>query len=220
MGLFAIGDIHGCYPQFCALLDKLKLAKTDKLVLLGDYVDRGLQSKEVLDKIIELKESGFEVVPLLGNHEYMMLQTIQQPQYFDMWMINGGWSTLQSFGCENPNEIDDEYIDLLSDMPLYHVSDNFIFVHAGFDDEVEDPYSNKEAMLWSRKEEYNKAFIKEHIVLHGHTPIPVEKLRSNLKSGHNVINIDTGCVYTHRAELGNLTAICLDSFTLFSVKNN
>lgn len=219
MRLFAIGDIHGCYPQFCQLLEKLNLSKKDKLVLLGDYIDRGSQSKEVLDKIISLIERGFNIIPLLGNHEYMMLQAVNQVQYFEMWMINGGWTTLRSFGCDNPKDIPGKYIELLNRMPLYYSFEKFIFVHAGFDDEVEDPFSNEEAMLWSRKEVYRKEFIKGKTVLHGHTPISVEKLRNNMKTGHNVINIDTGCVYNQRAELGNLTAICLDSYKVYSVKN-
>lgn len=75
---FAIGDIHGCYNTFESLVeDKIALRKEDQLFLLGDYIDRGIRNREVLDYIIELKEEGFQVFPLMGNHEYFVLRDLQ-----------------------------------------------------------------------------------------------------------------------------------------------
>ena len=75
--LFAIGDIHGCFDSFRKLVeDKIKISNRDKLVLPGDYIDRGKQSKDVIDYIIELQQRGFDIIPLTGNHESMLLDEI------------------------------------------------------------------------------------------------------------------------------------------------
>src|SRR5674476_416869 len=75
--LFAVGDIHGCYASFEKLIEtKIKPRKTDKIILLGDLIDRGPQSKEVVDLIIDLQRKGFDIIPLLGNHEDMMLNAL------------------------------------------------------------------------------------------------------------------------------------------------
>ncbi len=76
--LFAIGDIHGCFDSLKELVEnKIQLQKDDKLILLGDYIDRGDKSKEVVDYIIGLLENGFDVIPLMGNHEAMLLDAFE-----------------------------------------------------------------------------------------------------------------------------------------------
>lgn len=74
---FAIADIHGCYSTFCALLDQIMLTREDELYLLGDYIDRGPDSKKVVDLIIQLQADGFAVKPIMGNHEQMLLDSIE-----------------------------------------------------------------------------------------------------------------------------------------------
>lgn len=76
--LIAIGDIHGCFNQFYTLIfDEIKLNKEDQLVLLGDYIDRGEQVKEVIDLILQLIKDGFQIIPLKGNHEELLIQAYQ-----------------------------------------------------------------------------------------------------------------------------------------------
>ena len=76
--IFAIGDIHGCFDFLKELVEnKIQLDKDDKLVLLGDYIDRGVKSKEVVDYIIDLHEKGYDITPLIGNHELLLLETFE-----------------------------------------------------------------------------------------------------------------------------------------------
>ena len=80
--LFAIGDIHGCFDSLKELIEhKIHLQKNDKLILLGDYIDRGDKSKEVIDFIIKLQEDGYDLVPLLGNHESMLLNVHKNKEH-------------------------------------------------------------------------------------------------------------------------------------------
>lgn len=89
--LFAIGDIHGCFDSFKDLVEsKIQLQKDDKLILLGDYIDRGDSSKEVVDFIIKLLENGYDIIPLMGNHEAMLLEAFEDEKNISKWIQNGG----------------------------------------------------------------------------------------------------------------------------------
>ncbi len=219
MRTIAIGDIHGCINPFNDLLEKICLSKEDKLVLLGDYIDRGPDSKAVLDKIIDLKDKGFDITPLLGNHEMMLLRSIENPKFQKMWRLNGGETSLQSFNCSNPIEIPEIYKIFLNKMPHFLKLGKYIFVHAGLNEDSETPYSDTESMLWIRKGEYMQDFIQENTIIHGHTPISLLELKKDLKNKPKVINLDTGCVYNHRAGLGYLSAYCINTSELFTVQN-
>lgn len=110
--LFAIGDIHGCFDSLRTMIEqKIKIRKEDKIILLGDYIDRGPQSKEVVDYIIDLQNSGFDLVPLIGNHEAMLLDTLNNNEYFSIWIQNGGTETLRSFGISSLGKLAPRYID-------------------------------------------------------------------------------------------------------------
>ena len=94
----AISDIHGCCKTFKALLNKIKFNSNDELYLLGDYIDRGPDSKGVIDYIWQLQKEGYQVNCLRGNHEQMMLRAAFVENKLDHWMRNGGETTLFSFG--------------------------------------------------------------------------------------------------------------------------
>ena len=92
--VFAIGDIHGCFDSLKELIESnIKLDKNDKLILLGDYIDRGNKSKEVVDYIIDLQEKGYDITPLIGNHELLILETFEDEKNKPKWIQNGGDET-------------------------------------------------------------------------------------------------------------------------------
>ena len=216
--LIAIGDIHGCFDSFQKLVEKeIVLNPDDKLILLGDYIDRGNQSRKVVDYIIELQIKGFDIIPLLGNHESMLLDTIDDYRFSVNWFLNGGEITLESFGIRSLKELDKQYIDFFRSLQLYFSVDQFLFVHAGFNDEIENPFGDKSQMIWARREEYTNPVLKDRIIIHGHTPIPVSLCKQLIQENSRVINIDTGCVYSHKEGYGQLSAVELYSMTLFSV---
>ena len=103
--LIAIGDIHGCLPALETVLAAITPEPQDTLVLLGDYVDRGPQSREVIERVLALKQQC-RAVPLLGNHDEMMLQvcTGQRQRYIE-WLLFGGSATLQSYQTEQPEDV-------------------------------------------------------------------------------------------------------------------
>ena len=216
--LLAIGDIHGCYDQFVGLVEKkIRLRKDDRLVLLGDYIDRGNKSREVIDYIIKLQEEGFDIIPLIGNHESMMLDAFATEQSKYNWFMNGGYETLYSFGIESLDELDIRYLHFFKSLLHYYIQDKFIFVHAGFNDEINNPFEDKFQMIWSRNENYSNPVFNDKVIIHGHTPIPFSLCQQEVRSDPKVINIDTGCVYNDWGGYGHLTAIELFTLQLFRV---
>lgn len=216
--LLAIGDLHGCYRQLYNLLaEVINLTRHDKLVMLGDYIDRGEDSKAVLDLIMDLISDGYDIIPLKGNHEDMMINASGSPLESYNWMLNGGGETLRSFGAQSLNDIDTKYIDFISGMPLYHIVENYIFVHGGFNDDIDDPFSDEHSMLWERRFEYTSPVFNGKTIVHGHRPHALNELKDQIKHSPSVINIDTGCVYGKETGLGHLTGIDLIKMELYSV---
>jgi serine/threonine protein phosphatase 1 len=216
--LFAIGDIHGCFDQLQILVEeRIKIRQSDRLILLGDYIDRGYKSREVTDYILDLIQRGYDIIPLIGNHEAMMLESIDNESHISGWLMNGGYETLFSFGIESPDKLQEKYLNFFRNLRYYFILDQFIFVHAGFNDDIADPLEDKYHMIWSRRETYSNPFFSEKVIIHGHTPIPISVCRENVASGTRFINIDTGCVYDKLGGYGHLTAIELFTRELFSV---
>lgn len=218
--LFAISDIHGCFRTFYELVVKIiDLKKTDRLILLGDYIDRGEQSKEVIDLITDLKKKGFDVTPLMGNHEQMLVDTYYDSGVLPLWLMNSGMSTLLSFGIQDIREVDREYVDFFTSLEYYKVIGNLLFVHAGFNDYAEDPFSDKYNMIWECSPYYENPVLRDKIIIHGHRPKTIQYVKKVLSEKSNVIPIDTGCVYGKDQGYGYLSALDVNSMTLSSVPN-
>ncbi|MEK4230534.1 metallophosphoesterase [Solibacillus sp. FSL H8-0538] len=181
--VFAIGDIHGNFE----LLEKLLLKWNpceEQLVFVGDYIDRGPQSLDVLRKVKELTETH-AAVALLGNHEQMFLQWLKHPELEANSFFNvGGAATIQSFSIVDlPKHSTDTVIaqmmkerhtDLLSfieNCPFYYSWEGFVFVHAGIDPYVEDfSLSSEEDFLWIRDEFTKFPHMAKETIVFGHTP--------------------------------------------------
>jgi serine/threonine protein phosphatase 1 len=212
---YAIADIHGCCKTFHALIEKLQIKGSDHLYLLGDYIDRGPDSKGVLDTIMNL---GCKVVALMGNHENMWLRAsvkMGDPVLCDaninVWMENGGQATLKSFAGIDTKP----YLAFLRDLPLFLELDDFFLVHAEFDFSLPDPFGKAgiDSMLWGRGKPYHG----KKPVLCGHTPLPLEQIQAGLQT--NKINIDNGCCYVNRIGQHNLLAYGLDDGQLYIQQN-
>lgn len=220
--VYAVGDIHGRLDLLEDLHDAI-LADAETcavprkvIVYLGDYIDRGPTPEGVIDCLINSALPGFERVHLIGNHEAFMLQFLTDEGAMKSWLMNGGDSTLRSYGIEpyaahiteeRPKWIRGElesrlpkaHKRFLSELKVSHEEGDYLFVHAGVRPGIEiddqDPYD----MIWIRepflsaKEDFGK------IVVHGHTPTGKPTCRSNR------IGIDTGAVFG-----GVLTALVLE----------
>ena len=215
--IFAIGDIHGCKKTFQQLLDEMQIKKSDTIYCIGDYIDRGPDSKGVIDLILDLRKKGYQIRTLRGNHEQMMLESSQDRKAHMDWYINGGDAALKSFGVSAYKDFKPEYKSFFSRTRLYFQADPFIFVHAGLNFEPEDIFEDKHAMLWIRDFQDDKEKLGDRIIIHGHTPKPLEEIVNPEKE--NVFNLDAGCVYKDRPGHGYLVALNLSDKEWLAVKN-
>ncbi len=194
--IYAVGDIHGCYDKLIALMDKIDIDfDTDILVFLGDYIDRGPNSFEVVEYLVALKKLFPKTVFLKGNHEEMLenyLSGIDKMTY----LINGGQQTLDSY-LSRPRQPDDplipqEHLDFFDALLLYYETENYIFVHAGLKNKVPLEEQRAEDLLWIRNKFIQTDYDFGKQIVFGHTPLPEPILRPNK------IGIDTGAVYGNK----------------------
>lgn len=220
MSRYAISDIHGCVKTFRYLVEeRIKLKPADQLFLLGDYIDRGPDSKGVLDFILALRAQNYAVTTLIGNHEAMLLQALEDPEHLQLWLFNGGRATLNSFHAQLPTDIVAHYLSFFSALEYYRALDDYLLVHAGFDFTAPDPFAAYEAMLWTRKFTPDEKYTQGRLIVHGHTPTAAPKIAAQLAPPvPPALNIDGGCVY-QRPGLGQLVALNLDTRELLMVEN-
>lgn len=205
---FGIGDIHGCSKTFEKLLfHKIKIEKTDQLFCIGDYIDRGENSKAVIDLILQLRQEGYHVSTLRGNHEQMLLDCVTDPTAYDLWIRNGGAQTLLSFGINTLETLPEKYLSFFKDTQFYIETPEYIFVHAGLNFYLKNIFQDKEAMLWIRDFSSWQPALENRLLIHGHTP---RSLKYILNQKGNCIDIDGGCVYNYLPRFGNLVAIDLN----------
>ena len=214
MGLIAIGDIHGCALTLDRLLDRLQPNGTDHLVFVGDYIDRGPDSKGVIDRLLDLREHH-RCTFLRGNHEAFMLDYLNQID-LDLWYTNGGLATLNSYRRDGHN-IPEAHIDFVRETELFFDTEAFFFVHAGLKPTLGIAHNleryGEEVFLWERSHLDAPLLAWEKPVVCGHTPRPEPVNQDRL------IAIDTGCVYNWHPNLGRLTAVRLPEREFISVPN-
>lgn len=144
----AIGDIHGCLAALETLLETVRPQPHDTLVLLGDYVDRGPDSRGVLERLIGLRRQC-RLIPLLGNHDELMLQVHDgQMQLYIDWLLFGGNATLDSYGTLRPEDITPAHIEFLRNCPLYHETDRHFFLHGTYLADLPLSSQPRELVLW------------------------------------------------------------------------
>ncbi len=222
--VYAIGDIHGRAD----LLDELhRMIRDDAagwegdriIVYLGDYIDRGMHNREVLDTLVHHPLSGFRSIHLIGNHEAVLLQFLQDAEIARDWLKFGGETTLASYGVRLQrsratidslleakatlqNNMPPEHLSFLRGLRLNYWIGDYMFVHAGVRPGVPLDRQDGNDMIWIRN-----SFLKSRedfgkVVVHGHTPMLAPEIRANR------ISIDTGAFFS-----GHLTALVLEGGT-------
>lgn len=222
--IYAIGDVHGRQDLLASLIGKIKqdMSQQNKgqiartlVVFLGDYIDRGPGSKDVIETMSKLKISGAELVFLRGNHEAAALEFLRDPNQGSNWIRFGGRETLESYGVAMPREIDEiedftpygqaflkkisaQHVSFLKSLISYKIEGEYMFVHAGIHPAKPAEAQSDDEYLWIR-DTFLKSMKKlPYIVVHGHTPEP-----KPVWDGRR-IGIDTGAYMTNK-----LTAVRL-----------
>jgi serine/threonine protein phosphatase 1 len=198
MRAVAISDIHGCLKTFRALVEeKVQLTTGDTLYLLGDYIDRGPNSKGVIDYILELQGTGYQVKCLTGNHEKMLLDALKDRAKRDLFLRNGGKQTMESYGLTFSEILLHPHLKFYNSLKYFIETEDYILVHAGLNFRKDNPFLDTDSMLWIR-DWYNrmdKTKLDGKIIVHGHTPQSVDKIKKlheNMAT-NQYMNIDVGC---------------------------
>lgn len=216
-----VGDIHGAALTFKRLLEVIGLERTDELYLLGDYIDRGPDSCGVIETILQLQRDGFQIRPVLGNHEDLMLLAIRSGVFEDLleWLENGGDMTLKSYGLCHPQHLPEEHLRFFESLPLYRVTEKFVFVHAGIDCTLTNPFSDsgKRHMLWDRSGVIDVGKLGGRRVISGHSTRKLLDIRKSLRGNH--LRIDNGVYLTGFPGKGNLVCVDLGTGELHTQPN-
>ncbi|MDV7339289.1 metallophosphoesterase family protein [Terasakiella sp. A23] len=221
--IYAIGDIHGRADLVEKLLQNIFLdinqcndKKNIKLVFLGDYVDRGLHSKQVIEILSQPAPANIEYVFIKGNHEEAMLNFLDSPDRASEWLQYGGTETLLSYGAsmkagklsakdlkevaENLlNQMPEQHVRFLTDLQDSYENGGYFFTHAGIDPKTPLSSQKGKHLRWIREDFIHEKQLYEKVIVHGHT-ITNDALLLN-----NRIAVDTGAYYS-----GKLTCIVLD----------
>jgi serine/threonine protein phosphatase 1 len=218
-----VGDIHGRTDLLENLLRQIEADAADSpnvarktLVFLGDYIDRGPDSRGVVDMLIGGLPPGFETHFLKGNHEAILLNFLQNAWSLDNWLMNGGDATMHSYGVDTgrlahlgastaiwsealAGLLPDEHLRFFQSLKLSVTFGDYLFVHAGIRPGVPLSAQDEADLVWIRWEFLDSSESFGKIVVHGHTPGREPVMRPNR------IGIDTGAVFTSR-----LTALRLE----------
>jgi serine/threonine protein phosphatase 1 len=207
--IFAIGDIHGCFDKLRDLVEMIPIDwANDRLVFIGDYIDRGDNTIEVVDYLVDLQARKPDIVFLKGNHEDMLLSYLAGQDRMT-YLYNGGQHTLDSYlgraGAPGKFPIPEHHLGFFKALRLYYQTEDYIFVHAGLRAGIPLGQQNPQDLLWIREKfiDNPNSFGKRGVF--GHTPFDKPRVEPNK------IGIDTGAVY------GNLlTCLMLPELRFFS----
>ena len=194
---YAVPDIHGRYDLLVRALELIEEhAGGDKapVVFLGDYIDRGPQSREVVELLMK---GPPEWICLKGNHEAMMVDAFLPGHDRDLWVSNGGKATLQSFSRQGRTSVQDTHLSWLHSLALFHEDERRVYVHAGIADPDAPLEEQEQSLLWYRySQNPDRGYRGKHVV-HGHTP----------REGGPVLlknrtNLDCGAYFSDRLVVG------------------
>lgn len=230
MTRWIIPDIHGCARTLQVMLkNMLNATRDDELFFLGDYIDRGPASKDVLDQLIDMQEGGWKIHCLKGNHEEYCVKSWEEDQQWHLfkpdiqklWENVGAKETYKSFGIKRPREIPEKYIEWMRNLPYYHELEKYILVHAGMNFHIEDPFKDTYSMVNVRdfKVDFNKTGGRR--IIHGHLPEDYSFIDHVIRhpKGYDFIALDNGVFNVKKTGMGNLMAFNPDTNDLIALSN-
>jgi serine/threonine protein phosphatase 1 len=190
---YTIGDVHGCLDRLTVLVD-LCMSHCDgrpmRLVFLGDYIDRGPDSRGVIDRLRRLQSEMPDVVSLRGNHEALLLEALATDDE-GLWLLNGAVQTLKSYRVMEAAALPRDHVDWIAALPLSFDDGRRFFVHAGVNPLIALDRQGEEDLLWIREPFLSSNRDYGRLIVHGHTPL--QTARPDLH--RNRLNLDTAAVY-------------------------
>ena len=219
MRTFVISDIHGNNELFRKSLKEIEFKKTDKLILLGDLIDRGGDSKGVLDTIFLLIENGFDLECLMGNHEKLLLDAPLNTNNLTQWLLNGGDKTLSSFLTSSIEKIPSKYIKLINTFKYFIEYQSFILVHAALNMKIDNPFTDVNTILRERDpfKYLNLEWLGSRKLVHGHNPKDKNFIIQSIENNEKIICVDNGS-YLNKENYGTLCVLQLENLKLNFVK--
>jgi serine/threonine protein phosphatase 1 len=196
---YVVPDIHGRFDLLCDGLAEISAhaaGRIGTIVALGDYVDKGPDSRQVIDRLRAGAPDGWSLVSLKGNHDVMMVEALRNPAKMDGWLERGGDTVIASYGGDPSNVLaaDIEWLDAL---PVTHTDRFRIYVHAGLDPDLPFDQQTEKTMLWSRyPRDFQLGFGERHVV-HGH-----DSFTDGPKLYEGRTNLDTRAWRTGRLVIG------------------
>jgi len=202
MRTLAFGDIHGCYDSLVTLWESVAPTPDDQIIFLGDYVDRGPASKQVIDFIIS-KEAEFNIIRLTGNHEEkFLLARVYKFEIF-AWLVDwDALATLESYGTNNINDIPEEHWEFLRTCRSYYETDTHIFIHASIECDLPLSQQQPYTLIHKKLVQQDSPHVSGKTIICGHT---AQKNHLPLDLGHTI------CIDTDAGRDGWVT--CLDTST-------
>jgi len=222
MARYVTTDLHGCHQSFQHLVEhRLKLRPQDELYVLGDYVNKGPDSRGILDYLMQLPQRGYRVHCLRGNHDQELLDAAQGRAHLTWASATDRQLTLSSFGVENPEDIPPVYLRWLHELPYQLEVPGWVLVHAGFDFRLPPAEMRQDwhTMLNTKQFVFDASRLGGRRLVHGHVPTAVIEVRKRVATHAGAIGLDTGCVYRHNPELRHLAALNLDTEELILQPN-
>ena len=187
--IIAIGDIHGCARALAVLIRSIQPNVTDTIVVLGDVIDYGPDSKSVIHQLLGLKNQT-NLVVVRGNHEELLLGAVDGSGSVDHWTPHGGEATLKSYGVEHPRDIPGDHLDLIRQSRFFWETPDNIFVHAGYYPNHPLDTTPSSVLFWDFMEpERAWPHFSEKTVIVGHTP----QLSGEILDRGFLVCIDTNC---------------------------
>lgn len=210
---YVIGDIHGNYERLKSLVAKINPKKTDTIVFLGDYVDRGTRNLDCLRYVYNLSKKYDNVICLKGNHESMMIEYLNRNKLKftnnfknEVWLYNGGDKSLTEFieFAQTHSTEWEEIYNWVKNLPfIYQLDDKHMCAHAGYD--AQKNVKDENACVWSRNEFYS-FYRGDKIWLVGHTPVQNFGSEIPMFLENNIILLDTGSFMPN----GKITCMLVD----------
>lgn len=199
---YIIGDIHGYLERLVALFNKLssRITEKDTLIFLGDYIDRGPNSYEVIDFLIHVSRTpGVNCLFLKGNHEDMLLKYLSGEDRAGSFLFNGGDATIRSYVRQHGKfELPGHHEEFIRGLRLYYEGDDFIAVHAGLNPDagaLDEQEPND--LIWIREKFFRAEKRWDKTVIFGHTPVAYLGVKGPvyIDEKKNIIGIDSGVIF-------------------------